>query len=83
MLDTAICSPLLVLKNRLKIKRLTKLINNSVKENFGYSPDYEYFDKWITDRIALLDESRVIDSEWCDLWDSYERRDEGHSTPLF
>ena len=77
------CSAQKRIKHRLKIKRLTKRINAGVEENFGYSPDYSWFHKDLTDRIELLDWSRHHDGKWCELFDDYELKDKGHLTPTF
>ena len=49
-----------VLLLRLRIKRDTKRIDESVRENFGYCPDYKWFDDLIYDRTKDQDELELI-----------------------
>ncbi len=43
------------LKARLKLKQIQKQIDEAVEENFGYSPDGEWFDRLLTERDQLLE----------------------------
>ena len=80
------CSDLLAqitLKRRLKIKKLTKFINDAVRDNFGYCPSYKRFNEAITERITLKDEAREFDAEWCCLFDDYDAKELGQNTPTY
>lgn len=73
-----------ILKNRLKIKRLSIKIEEAIEWNFGYCPsDDEVFDKWIEERLELQKEMQETDKEWVKVYEDYLYGDFTHGPKNF
>ena len=58
------------LKFQLKIKFNNKQLDDAVEENFGYSPDYPWFDKMLYENHYMITELKTLDP---DLVENYLR----------
>jgi len=53
-----------ILKNRLKLKKLTVQLEEACDENFGYSPSYPWFDELSERQRVVFEEVQKSDSVW-------------------
>jgi hypothetical protein len=54
------------LKFQLKIKRNNVAIEDAVEENFGYSPNWPWFNKMLDENIAMINEMKTLDPIWAE-----------------
>jgi hypothetical protein len=73
-----------VLKNRLKLKKLTAQIEKACDDNFGYSPNYPWFDELLERHLVVFEEVQKTDSEWFkDVFQKYEYAENVKNMPVF
>ena len=76
--------PLSILKNRLKLKKLTKQLEKACDDNFGYSPNHPWFDELLERQRVVFEEVQKADVVWfTEVFQKYEYADNVKNMPVF
>lgn len=68
--------PTRTLKNRMKLKRLEIKAQKACDDNFGYSPNYPWFDQLLDELDKVRIEVQQHDQEWFkNIYQSTEYKD--------
>ena len=73
-----------ILKNRLKLKNLTKRMEKAISDNFGYCPSYPWFDDLSERQWIIFEEVQKTDSVWFkEVFQKYEYAENVKNMPIF
>jgi len=76
--------PLTILKNRLKLKKLTTQLEKACDDNFGYSPNYPWFDDLLERQRVVFEEVQKTDTVWFkEVFQEYEYAENVKNMPIF
>jgi len=76
--------PLSILKNRLKLKKLTSQVEKACAENFGYSPNYPWFWELLERQRIVFEEVQNTDTQWFkEVFQEYEYAENVKNMPIF
>lgn len=73
-----------ILKNRLKLKKLTKQMEKAIDDNFGYCPSYPWFDDLSERQLVVFKEVQKTDAVWFkEVFQKYEYAENVKNMPIF
>jgi hypothetical protein len=73
-----------ILYNRLMLKKLTRQLEKACDDNFGYCPNYPWFDELLERQRVVFEDVQKTDDHWFkEVFQKYEYAEDVKNMPIF